>query len=31
MMAYFATAAKYNLARKEFKAARIFRASRYVI
>ena len=31
MIAYFAAAAKYNLARKEFRGARIFRTSSYVI
>ena len=31
MIAYFAAEAKYNLAHKEFRAARIFRTSSYSI
>ena len=31
MIAYFAAAVKYNLARKEFRAARKFRAGSYII
>ena len=31
MIAYFAAAAKYNLARKEFRAVRKFRAGSYII
>ena len=31
MIAYFAVIAKYNLARKEFRAARKFRAVSYII
>ena len=31
MIVYFAAVAKYNLARKEFRAARNFRAGSYII